>query len=62
MKLKKSHDKVIAGVCGGIAEALELSPSRLRVVYTLVTILSAAFPGILIYLALWYLLPPADGA
>jgi len=51
---------VIAGVCGGIAERLGWSPKRVRVIYVLVSILSAAFPGTLVYLALWFLLPEAD--
>lgn len=48
---------MIAGVCGGLAEYLDWSPSRVRLVYVLVSILSAAFPGIIVYLALWFLMP-----
>jgi phage shock protein PspC (stress-responsive transcriptional regulator) len=53
-------DKMIAGVCGGLARHLGWSASRVRVVYLLLTLLSAAFPGILGYLALWYLMPLGD--
>lgn len=60
MKLKKSSNHVIAGVCGGIAEALGWEANKTRVAYTILTVLCAAFPGILLYLALWYLMPPAD--
>jgi phage shock protein C len=60
MKLKRSHDQMIAGVCGGIAEWLGWSATRVRVIYVLVSVLSAAFPGVLVYLALWFLMPPAD--
>jgi phage shock protein C len=60
MKLKKSNDKVIAGVCGGIAVALGWEANKTRVVYAVLTLLCAAFPGILLYLALWYLMPPPD--
>ncbi len=59
-RLRRSNDRVIAGVCGGIAERLGWSPKRVRVIYVLVSILSAAFPGTLVYLALWFLLPEAD--
>ena len=48
---------MIAGVCGGLAEHLGWSPFRMRVVWVLGTLFSAAFPGVLLYLALWYLLP-----
>ena len=53
-------DKMIAGVCGGLARHFGWSASRVRVVYLLLTLLSAAFPGILGYLALWYLMPLGD--
>jgi len=53
-------DKMIAGVCGGLARHLGWSASRVRVIYLLLTLLSAAFPGILGYLALWYLMPLGD--
>jgi len=51
---------MIAGVCGGLARHLGWSASRVGVVYLLLTLLSAAFPGILGYLALWYLMPLGD--
>ena len=51
--LRTRHDKVIAGVCGGLARALGWSPTTVRVLYVLISILSAAFPGILVYIILW---------
>lgn len=57
-RLRKSKDKVIAGVCGGIADWLGWDPTVVRVGYVTVTIVSAAFPGILIYLLLWAIMPP----
>lgn len=61
--LKRSDDAMIAGVCGGIAEWLGWpSPTRVRVVYVLASIFSVAFPGILVYIILWILLPPPDYA
>jgi len=59
-KLKRSKDRMIAGVCGGIAEWLGWKPDRVRVAYVIVSILSAAFPGIIIYLLLWLVMPDAD--
>ncbi len=57
MALKRSRNRIIAGVCGGIAEWLGWSPTIVRVLYVLVSILSAAFPGIIIYLVLWMVMP-----
>jgi phage shock protein C len=51
------EDRVIAGVCAGIADHLGWPATRFRVVYVLLSILSVAFPGILVYLALWYVMP-----
>ena len=58
--LRKSHDKVIAGVCGGLAEWLGWPANRTRLAYVVLSILSAAFPGILVYLILWIAMPGPD--
>jgi len=59
-KLRRSHDAMLAGVCGGIAEYLGWPPTRVRIIFVLVSILSAAFPGALVYLILWFLMPGPD--
>jgi phage shock protein PspC (stress-responsive transcriptional regulator) len=60
MKMTRSnHDEIIAGVCGGIAEQLGWSSGRLRLVWVLATIFTA-FAGVILYLALWYLMPKAS--
>jgi phage shock protein PspC (stress-responsive transcriptional regulator) len=51
---------VIAGVCGGFAEHFGWPANRVRVIYVIVSILSVAFPGTLVYLALWFLMPGPD--
>lgn len=53
-------DKRIAGVCGGLAEWLRWDPTVVRVGYVLLSIVSAAFPGILVYLLLWLITPVAE--
>ncbi len=58
--LHRSDDRMLAGVCGGIAEWLDWSPTTVRFLYVMVSILSAAFPGILIYLLLWFLMPQGE--
>ena len=60
-RLRRSRkDKMIAGVCGGIAEWMGWDPTVVRLSYVLLSILSAAFPGILIYLIFWLVTPLAD--
>ncbi|MCI0692742.1 PspC domain-containing protein [candidate division KSB1 bacterium] len=57
MALVRSRNRIIAGVCGGIAEWLGWSPTTVRILYVLVSVLSAAFPGIIVYLILWMVMP-----
>lgn len=58
MPLHRSRrSKMIGGVCGGLAETLGWDPTMVRLLYVLVSILSAAFPGILVYLVLWVVVP-----
>ena len=60
-KLKRSRtDKMLGGVLGGIARRYEMDVTVLRIVYVLVSLFSAAFPGILVYLILWVLIPLED--
>ncbi len=60
MPLHRSRNhKIIAGVCGGLADWLGWSPTMVRVIFVLVSILSAAFPGIIVYIVMWVLMPKA---
>ena len=54
---RSSTNRVIAGVCGGFAEWIGWNPTTFRVLYVIVSILSAAFPGLLVYLVLWLVMP-----
>lgn len=59
--LRRSRsDSKIAGVCGGIAQHFGLDPTYVRIAYVLLSVLSVAFPGILVYLLLWWLIPQED--
>jgi phage shock protein PspC (stress-responsive transcriptional regulator) len=53
---------VIAGVCAGLAGHFGLDVTTVRVLYVLVSILSAAFPGILVYIVLWLVIPEEPAA
>lgn len=60
MSLQRSRkNSQLAGVCGGLAEFLGWDPTATRVAFVLVSILSAAFPGIIVYIILWILMPQA---
>jgi phage shock protein C len=56
--LRRSRsDRIIAGVCAGLAHHFGLDPTLVRVLYVLASILSVAFPGIVVYLVLWIVIP-----
>ncbi len=57
---RSRRDRWIAGVVGGLADYFGLDPTLARIIYVLVSIFSAAFPGILVYIILWILIPQAD--
>ncbi len=60
-KLMRSRkDKMIAGVCGGIADYFNMDPTLVRIIYVLVSIFSIAFPGILVYIILWLVIPESE--
>ncbi len=52
-----SNDKIIAGVCGGIAKYLGWDTAIVRLLYVLISIFSAGFPGVLVYIILWVVMP-----
>ena len=50
-------NRMIAGVCGGLAQRFGMDPSLVRILFVLASILSAAFPGILVYIVMWIVVP-----
>lgn len=56
-KLTRSANKSLAGVCAGIAEYFNLDPTLIRAIYACLTIFSAGFPGILLYIVLMLIMP-----
>ena len=59
-KLVRSANKVLAGVCGGIAEYFEVDPTVIRIAYAALTVFSAGFPGVLLYIIMLLLMPKAE--
>lgn len=57
---RSKRDAMIGGVCAGIARHFGWSITGTRVAYVVLSIFSAAFPGIIVYLVLWLVLPLAD--
>jgi phage shock protein PspC (stress-responsive transcriptional regulator) len=57
---RSRRNRWIAGVCGGLARSLGWDPTLVRILYVVVSVASAAFPGILVYLVLWIVMPQGE--
>ena len=54
---RSRRSRVLGGVCGGLAKWLGWSPTVVRIAYVAVSVCSAAFPGMLVYVILWLVMP-----
>jgi phage shock protein PspC (stress-responsive transcriptional regulator) len=57
---RSKDDRMIAGVCGGLAKWLGWDSTAVRIIYVLASILSAAFPGTIVYIILAIVMPLED--
>src|SRR3989442_15774262 len=58
---RRGSDRIIAGVCSGLGQYLGVEPLLVRIVFVILTLVGAGI-GILLYLALWFLMDPPAGA
>lgn len=56
-RLYRSNNRMLAGVCAGIAEYFNIDPTLVRAVYAVVSVLCAGFPGLILYLILMIVMP-----
>ena len=56
LRRSKKH-RILGGVCGGIAEWLGWNVTLVRVLYVVGSIISVAFPGAIVYIILWIVMP-----
>ncbi|HNV34547.1 MAG TPA: PspC domain-containing protein [Bacillota bacterium] len=58
-KLTRNMDnKMLAGVCSGLADYMGVDPTVVRVLFALVTVFTAGIGGLIAYLACWLIIPP----
>ncbi len=55
--MRSSNDKLLGGVCAGLAEYFDFDPVLVRIAYAFLTIFSAGFPGLLLYIVMWIVMP-----
>lgn len=58
-KLRRSNDSIVFGVLGGLAEYMDTDPTLVRVIYSMLTVFTA-FSGVILYVILWLVMPPAE--
>lgn len=63
-KLTRSNNKMLAGVCAGLADYFDIDVAMMRVIYAALTIFSTCFPGVLLYIVMALIIPqkPASTA
>lgn len=56
-KLTRSNERLIGGVCAGLAEYIDIDPTVFRAIYAILTVFTC-FSGVIIYIILWLIMPP----
>ena len=60
-RLRRSRsNKMIAGVIGGLAKYFGFDPTMARIIYVVLSVVSVAVPGILVYILLWIIMPEGE--
>jgi len=54
---RSRKDRMLAGICGGIAEYMDVDPTIVRLIFALATFFTVVFPGVFIYLIMWVVVP-----
>lgn len=54
---RSATDRMLCGVCGGIAEYLDVDPTVIRVAYAALSLFSVGFPGLILYIVLALIIP-----
>ena len=53
---RSRHDRMVAGVCGGLGEFFGLSPLWFRIAF-LISLIPGGVPGLLLYVLMWIIIP-----
>ena len=60
MDLKRSNDRYLGGVCGGLAEQFGVSPFIMRILWAAITFTTFVIPGLIVYIVLWNTMEKPD--
>ncbi len=59
-KLTRSQNRMLGGVCAGLAEYFDIDPTLVRVIYAALSVFSACFPGVMLYIILLIIMPNSE--
>ncbi len=59
-KLTRSRNKMLGGVCAGLAEYFDVDATLVRVIYAVFSCFCAGFPGIILYIILLIIMPQQE--
>lgn len=60
-KLYRSNNRMLAGVCGGVAEYFGIDATLIRLAYVILSVFTVAFPGIIVYILAAIIIPSDPG-
>ena len=58
--VRSTRNRIVGGVCGGIAQWLDWDPTLVRILYVALSVCSSGFPGLLVYVVLWIATPESQ--
>lgn len=56
---RSNTDRMLGGVCGGLAEYFNIDPTLVRLAFVILTFMPG--PSFMLYLILWLIIPPEGG-
>ena len=59
-KLTRSNNKMLGGVCAGIAEYFGVDATLVRAAYALLSCFCVGFPGVTLYIILLIIMPQSE--
>lgn len=59
-KLTRSNNKMLGGVCAGIAEYFDIDATLVRVIYAVLSCFCVGFPGVILYIILLIIMPQSE--
>lgn len=57
---RSKRDRVIAGICGGVADMFKIDPTLVRLLVVLAALVTAVVPFVITYLIGWIIIPNED--